>query len=71
MDSGYVVFQLSSRMLKNSEFNATEQIRNFLLTEGIFDYNALEDGTKKYIEGVILAKSESKKKLGLDLVFRL
>ncbi|MFH6603896.1 hypothetical protein ACEZ3G_10445 [Maribacter algicola] len=58
-------------MLKNSEFNATEQIRNFLLTEGIFDYNALEDGTKKYIEGVILAKSESKKKLGLDLVFRL
>jgi len=55
LDSTHVVFEVSERMLKNSEMNATKPIRDFLSSEGIFDYDTLEDAQKKFIESSVLS----------------
>lgn len=54
LDSTHVVFEVSSRMLKNSEMNATKPIRDFLSSEGIFDFETLENAQKKYVESTVI-----------------
>lgn len=59
INSRKVVFNISERMLKNSEMNATAPIREFLSNESIFDYDQMADAHKEYKECVILYNRRS------------
>ena len=58
-NSSNVVFNISKRMLKNSEMNATAPIREFLNNESIFNFDEMADAHKEYMECSILYKGES------------
>ncbi|WP_075344443.1 hypothetical protein [Tenacibaculum agarivorans] len=58
-NSSNVVFNITKRMLKNSEMNATAPIREFLNNESIFDFDKMPDAHKVYMECAILHNSES------------
>lgn len=54
IQSTYVNFTVSQHMLKNSEMNATQPIRDFLRNEGLFDFSILPEATKKYLETTVI-----------------
>lgn len=56
--NGFVDFPLSKHMLRNSEFNATKTIRKYLKDQGLFDYDQLVNGTKKYLDCRIIVNGE-------------
>lgn len=52
--SAGVVHSLSLRMLKNSEFNAVKEIRDFLKKEAVFNFDILANASKKYLDCKII-----------------
>lgn len=52
--SSGVVHTLSSRMLKNSEFNAVQEIREFFKKESLFDFELLSNASKRYLDCKII-----------------